>query len=242
MLGYVFERSLMKWKSQTSERVIIKQFYSPFKIFESLFLFTLLNETFFNKLSQNRLVFVFLMFHFFFLIGSFMLSDATLVQKTLAGDKQAYEELVRRYSSGLCGYIHHQVKNFSDAEDISQESFLKAYCHLAELRNPSQFASWLFRIAKNTCLDWKRKRPQLFVTLSQDIPAQKSSTETSENPWKCLDRLPEKYRIPLLLKHHQKFSCQEIAQNLNLSLPAVTKRLSRAYQMIRNEMKRLEES
>ncbi|MEK7483133.1 MAG: RNA polymerase sigma factor [Planctomycetota bacterium] len=170
-----------------------------------------------------------------------MVSDAELVQKILEGEQQVYEELVRRYAIGLCGYIRQQIKNVSDAEDISQETFLKAYCHLTELRNPSQFGSWLFRIARNTCMDWNRKRPQSFQSLSNDIPQPESSISSVQNPWDCLNRLPEKYRIPLFLKHHQKFSCQEIAQNLNLSLPAVTKRLSRAYQMIRNELKNQEE-
>lgn len=166
-----------------------------------------------------------------------MVPDEELVQRTLGGDKKAYEELVFRYSKGIFGYVRQVLKNSSDVEDVSQEIFFKAYCHLEFLQIPKHFSRWLFRIARNTCLDWKRKKKLSLTSLPEDV-AQPEPQEKRIDPWKYVYQLPDKYKTPFILKHTQQLSCQEIADFLGISLVATTKRLSRAYQMIREEVQK----
>jgi RNA polymerase sigma-70 factor (ECF subfamily) len=129
------------------------------------------------------------------------------------------------------------INQKNDREDLSQEVFLKAYLQLKTLKKASHFSYWLFRIARNTCLDW-RKKPLLPTTPLQETAPLIAPTSPPPPPdlWDYVYQLPEKYQIPVILKHTQKLKCQEIALLLNLPLTTVTKRLSRAYQMLRHPL------
>ncbi len=85
------------------------------------------------------------------------LDDSTLVQQSLNGNTDAFGALVKKYQSAAYGLAFHIVKNFADAQDLAQESFIEAYKNLEKLRDKSKFASWLKGITANVCKMWLRQ-------------------------------------------------------------------------------------
>jgi len=87
-----------------------------------------------------------------------MLSDIQIIQKTLAGDQQAYSSLVSKYQNYMYTVCLNILKNKPDAEEATQDTFIKAYKKLATYKDESKFSSWLYKIAYRNCLDMLRKR------------------------------------------------------------------------------------
>ena len=83
--------------------------------------------------------------------------DACLVRQTLAGNKKAFGELVKQYQGLICGLAYHFVGNMADAEDLAQDSFLRAYENLKQLKEPAKFGLWLRQITANLCRNFKRR-------------------------------------------------------------------------------------
>ena len=92
------------------------------------------------------------------------LEDGILVRRTLCGDKSAFALLVERYQGVVYRIAHREVGNHHDAEDIAQESFLKAYRKLKNLKDPNVFPSWLYAITVNLCNSWWRKQKRQMET------------------------------------------------------------------------------
>jgi RNA polymerase sigma-70 factor (ECF subfamily) len=84
--------------------------------------------------------------------------DEILVKKTLSGDKAAFNELVAKYQTQVYGLAFNISRNFSDAEDLAQEAFLRAYLSLHQLREPAKFGNWLYKITQNICRRWLQKK------------------------------------------------------------------------------------
>ena len=89
------------------------------------------------------------------------LSDEAAVGRCLEGDRNAFSLLVEKYQNAVYGLCYHMVGNFADAQDLTQEAFVRAYVDLAKIREPSKFASWLNRLTVNVCRMWLRKRKGL---------------------------------------------------------------------------------
>jgi len=102
--------------------------------------------------------------------------DAELVQRTLQGDKNAFDRLVSKYQGAVYGLCLHLVGNFADAQDLAQEAFVRAYLELYQLREPSKFANWLYRVTANVCKMWLRKRKTDIASLDTIVPAEFIST------------------------------------------------------------------
>jgi RNA polymerase sigma factor (sigma-70 family) len=134
-------------------------------------------------------------------------SDRELVKKTLEGNRDAFGDLVERYSGLVHGVILHKVRRPDEVEDLVQDVFCKAYEDLGNLRDPGKFAPWLARIAVNKAQGWLRQL-QTQQTYNQDdrvvgnqiaasgrAPDQMLEThETGGIVWEALDRLPPEYR------------------------------------------------
>ena len=89
-------------------------------------------------------------------------SDEMLIRRTLQGDKDAFGFLVERYKGAVHTLAYRKLGDFHDAEDIAQETFLRAYQNLSSLKNPAQFAGWLYVITANCCKMYWRKRGRQF--------------------------------------------------------------------------------
>jgi len=177
--------------------------------------------------------------------------DAELVGRAAAGEQEAFEPLVRRYSDSIVRFVHHMVGDFQAAEDIAQEAFLKAFAHLGRLEQPERFSTWLYSIARHSCLDWIRARhagPSVedlgeagaeFADLQSATPDAPAETgEMHTHIVEELKRLRADYREIMLLKHVHELSYKEIGEIVGLSPSAVGEKLSRVRQMLRSRLRR----
>ena len=183
--------------------------------------------------------------------------DAALVSRAQAGDESAFAELVGRYERSIFRLARNITQSAEDAEDVLQETFLKAYEHLEEFRGDSKFYTWLVRIAVNQALMKLRKRKSdRAVSLDETIdtgddtvvreiavwagdPEQLYSQEELRNILaSAIDSLPPIFRTVFALRDIEELSTEETAQILNLSVPAVKSRLLRARLRLREKLTR----
>lgn len=158
---------------------------------------------------------------------------------------EAFAELVRRYQDRVYALAYRFLRNHSDAEDVAQETFLRAFRSLETFQAGGRFAPWLFRIATNLCLDLLRARRPI-VSL-EDNPVPPASLERVEatvdvrERWRALQEalqtLPEAFRVVFLLRHESDLSYQEIAQTLGIPINTVRTRLHRARELLRERLK-----
>ena len=163
----------------------------------------------------------------------------------LAGDRDRYAELVRKYEVRVRAHCFLMLSNAAEAEDAAQEVFIKAYQSLTSFHAKAAFSTWVYRITANHCLDVLRKR-QRRKTESWDALREKDGekaeallasdpdpefpNETAEILARLLSGLPEKSREILVLRELQSLTYEEIAKVLNCTLDAVKSRLKRARQ------------
>jgi RNA polymerase sigma-70 factor (ECF subfamily) len=177
--------------------------------------------------------------------------DEELVKRASAGEKDAFEPLVRRYADNIVRFVHHMIGDFQAAEDIAQEAFLKAYAHLGRLEQPERFSTWLYSIARHSCLDWiraKRSGPSVEDLHAMGVEPADVAEDTPERPSEVMEAhtrvvdelqaLREDYRDIILLKHVHELSYKEIGEIVGLSPSAVGEKLSRVRQMLRNKLSR----
>lgn len=162
--------------------------------------------------------------------------DRDDVRRVLNGDPDAFAPLVRRHEARVRALCASLLKDPSDAEDAAQESFLKAYRHLADFRGEAAFATWIYRIAYRQCLDTqkaRRRRPaeSLDAMLEKGDGVLGRLKESPVEPGglaELLAELPEEYRTVLVLRESQGFRYDEIAAATGVSLDSVKARLRRA--------------
>jgi RNA polymerase sigma factor (sigma-70 family) len=172
--------------------------------------------------------------------------DGSIVQECLNGDSGAFGILVDKYKAGIYAYVYDKLRNFQDAQDVTQEVFLQAYRNLRSLRRWESFGFWLFRIARNQCGKWARaqsRRPDREFIEDKDpgvleAPSMESYRESlvDESLQEALDSLPETYREVLMLHYFGGMSSMEIARAVGTSPTAIRMRLSRARSQLREEM------
>jgi len=184
--------------------------------------------------------------------------EAPLLERARAGDARAFTELVNRYERRIFRLAKHITQNEEDAEDVLQETFLKAYSHLGEFQGQSKFYTWIVRIAVNESLMKLRKRKSdRMVSLDETIdtgeemvvreiavwdgnPEQRySQEELRQILEKAVDSLRPPFRTVFLLRDVEELSTEETAALLDLSVPAVKSRLLRARLQLREKLTRL---
>jgi RNA polymerase sigma-70 factor, ECF subfamily len=176
--------------------------------------------------------------------------DGELVRQALAGERGAFTELVNRYRNIVCGVAYHYLGNFEDAQDAAQETFVHAFLHLKELREPEKFAPWLRRTATNLCADLRRRGSRLYMfagdagpplTAIEDLAGavhdgQLERLTTRMVVQEALSHLPEKARLTVTLFYISGYSHAEIARFLEIPVNTVRSRLQHAKRRLREEM------
>lgn len=172
-----------------------------------------------------------------------MEEDQEWISQILQGDKQAYAPLINKYKNKVYDIVYRIVNQSQDAQDITQECFMKAYHYLDRYDPARKFSSWLYRIAVNHCLDVyssKRKREDQQVNLEEVVLFDNACPETiyikreaAAEIKHLVDLLPDSYRIIILLRYSNELSYQEISEILNVPLNTVQVRLHRAKQKLR---------
>ena len=172
--------------------------------------------------------------------------DGSIIQECLNGKPEAFGVLVDQYKEGIYAFVYSQIRNFHDAQDVTQEVFLEAYRDLRNLRRWESFGFWLYRIAHRCCATWFRNRAKRvdreFIQDQEpelvDNPAMESYQEAqlSESVQEALDLLPAAYRQVLMLYYFGGMNSVDIARALGTSPTAIRHRLSRAREQLKEEM------
>jgi RNA polymerase sigma-70 factor (ECF subfamily) len=172
--------------------------------------------------------------------------DEDLIVLVQQGQKKAYDEVVSRYKGRLFAFILRMVKDPTLAEELTQETLIRVYIHAAKYREIAKFSTWVFTIATNLVRNKMRQRSRRPYTLSlnpapddDEMPVDPadSRADTTEQIHRAelaalineaTARIPEKYRIPFLLREVEQLSYEEIQQVTGLKLGTVRSRINRA--------------
>lgn len=164
-------------------------------------------------------------------------SDETLADQAIRGSREAFEQLVRRYAAPILAFCRHLLQDGAEAEDRTQEAFTKAYQKIGQFDSSGKFASWIFKIAQNCCIDTLRARKAWEPV--EDRPAPESHEPYSErldNLERILAKLPARYRMVLHYKYRVNLTTEEIARQLDTSPENVRVCLHRAIRLIRERL------
>lgn len=167
-------------------------------------------------------------------------SDLALIDRAREGDTEAFDELMMRYNHAVYRLAWSFVRNHADAEDISQETFIRAWRAIGRFDPQYRFYTWLHRIAVNLCISRSRRQKRIrFDPLPdsepgaewRELPDPKSGEDDGELRRaidESLDRLPEDQRAVLVLRAREELSYEEISTTLGIPVGTVMSRLSRA--------------
>src|SRR5208283_3203290 len=177
--------------------------------------------------------------------------EEVLVRKARLGELEAYDELVRRYQERIYATIYHMTSNHEDANDLAQESFIKAFQALKTFKGGSSFYTWLYRIAVNKTINFLKQRknrthmslnnldfnaehdPDLVALISEQTPRRAAGlTELQEKLNEALMKLSESHRLVVVMHDVQGLSHEEIAEAMDCNVGTVRSRLFYARQQL----------
>lgn len=183
--------------------------------------------------------------------------DDLLIERIKNGDHAAYDDMVARHWDRIFGLVHHLLKNQQDAEEVTQDAFIRAHRGLDKFRGEASFSTWLYQIATNLAHNrywyWFRRKRDYSVSLDQPLSANGDLTLESVMPSEgetpaeaavtqefvqrvseCMNRLGEKHREVLTLRNVQNLTYAEISQALEISVGTVKSRIARARECLRD--------
>ncbi len=175
------------------------------------------------------------------------MKESELIEKSKAGDVEAFSQLIRNYENKIFSLAHHVCAGMpSDAEDVYQETFLSAFKNIKGFKNRSNLGTWLYRIAANLCwVRFRKKKREPVVSILDRNRTNEDEIQWEFKDWfpnpeeisrkkelleavaKALSELPSDYRLVLTLRDIEGLSAEETAKILKLSIPAVKSRLHR---------------
>lgn len=182
--------------------------------------------------------------------------DLSIIDRFKKGDDAAFEDLVHKHQDRICNLCRHMLGNVHDAEDAAQDTFIKAYQNLRNFKPESSLYTWMYRIAVNTCLDYKKRlfwesffkksdEGEEFVDEPlSDWPSPERLYESKQIGLalhKSIRKLPPKLRTAIILKEIEGLSYEEIADVLDVSIGTVKSRISRARDELKGRMKKFRE-
>ena len=174
--------------------------------------------------------------------------DFSLIQRFIEGDESTFRTLVQRHKDKIRNIIYLTLNSSDSVDDIAQDVLITTYKNLKSFRFESQFSTWLYRITVNKCKDHLRKVKirSIFTPIKDGdedpvyIPSMEHK-DISEIVNKAISKLPDKLRLPLLLKDIEGLSYQEIAEAVNCEIGTVKSRIFRAREGLRELLKPYEQ-
>lgn len=184
------------------------------------------------------------------------LEDLECIREVLSGKIESFQKLEKRYKRIIAALIRKMVRNEDDVDDLTQETFIKAYNSLSSFHFGYSFSAWIYRIASNSCIDFLRKKRFTTISLSQPIGNDDDDLffEIEDNSYvpdrdvlsserrKALDEamnsLPENYREIIRLRHEEEMDYCQIAVKLDLPLGTVKAHLFRARKILMISLKK----
>lgn len=163
---------------------------------------------------------------------------AETLARARQGGNEAFALIYDSYSRSIHSYVYRLLGNDGLADEVTQETFLRAWQRLSQLRDNDRLESWLYTIASHLCADLHRRKLSYWLPLHpkhDDLADPRPDLEVAlaehELVEHVLAQLDSKYAIPLVLRHVEGFSCPEIAEMLSISIENVWQRLSRGREM-----------
>lgn len=181
--------------------------------------------------------------------------DDQLIANALQGDQKAYEALLVRHNKAIFHVVLKIVRNKEEAQDLVQETFMKAFNALASYRSEYRFSTWLYKIAANCAIDFVRKKRIEALSLDKPIETKDGQVEfevpdTSWDPEQdlvrkqklksideAIDSLPAKYREVIIYRHRDDKPYEEIAGILRVPVGTVKARIFRARELLKKKLK-----
>lgn len=183
---------------------------------------------------------------------SFFDEDSELAEKASRGDREAFGALVEKYQGPIYGYALNFFRQQERAQDVAQDTFLRAFRFLHTYDATRRFSTWLYTIARNLCIDRLRDEQRRELLSVDGVPP--AAVSPHEGPLavlvgredrsrlvEAIRRLPEKYRTPIVLCYAQGLPYQEVSEILGISLNNTKIRIFRAKKLILRELGLLEE-
>ena len=177
--------------------------------------------------------------------------DAQLIRRILSGDDTAFTTLVEKYYRSVHTLAWRKIGDFHHAEEITQDTFLQAYKKLSTLRNPDQFAGWLYVIAERLCIGWQRKQKPAMQSLEDtraDVVerlsytryiSEQRETEAIESRYEIVDnlleKLPDRERTVVTLYYLGEMTTKEISEFLGVPVKTIHSQLHRARKRLQGE-------
>ena len=182
------------------------------------------------------------------------MDDRALVARILAGERDLFSDLVKRYERRIVNYVYRVTHRWEEAHDLAQEIFTKVYLALDRYDPKFQFSTWIFRIAQNAAIDMLRKKtlPEVSLTRPADDESDGKEWQFADagvSPYRDLknkelaaaidgavERLPADYRELIQLRHFAELSYEEIAAMTKLPLGTVKNKLFRARNLLKDQL------
>jgi RNA polymerase sigma-70 factor, ECF subfamily len=171
--------------------------------------------------------------------------EPELIRLAQNGNREAFAALVDKYWDRLYRWLFHLTRDRHAAEDLAQESFLKAFTALAHFKPPARFQAWLFRIAHNAWVNTKRVRIRVWQSYPEEVPAEDHgpaelamNREALKELTLAVGRLPSDYRAAFLLRVEQDLSFREIADVLEITEENARWRVFKARQKLMEVMEK----
>jgi len=181
-------------------------------------------------------------------------TDEELVEKSIAGDLDSFNQLVQRWERPIYALAYRTIGREEDARDVVQEAFLRAFRALPGFKGQAKFSSWLYRITLNLCRDWmrrERRTPELQAPEGVDVielAAEQGPVESVEDlvsrrdmgrrVARAMEALSEEQRTAIVLKEYEGLTFQEISDLLGVPLSTVKTRLYQGLHVLRRELER----
>lgn len=187
------------------------------------------------------------------------LNEERIVCELKAGNYTVFREIVELFKNRVFGMAYKFTNNYDEAQDLSQDIFLKIYKEIGSFRFESKLSTWIYRISINTCLDWKRKNSKVKILstsivndddeaieldIKDDNPLPDEAFIQSENQrevHELVSELPDKYKTVIIMYHFNNMSYQDISSALNIPERTVETRLYRARRLMKDELTKLNE-
>jgi len=174
--------------------------------------------------------------------------DFSLIKRFIDGEESIFRIIVQRHKEKVRNIIYLTLGSNDDVDDIAQEVFITVYKNLNQFKFQSQFTTWLYRVTVNKCKDHLRKMKirKIFLPIKDSerevgYSISVEETNTAELVQDAIKKLPDKLRIPLLLKDIEGFSYQEIAETVKCEIGTVKSRIFRAREGLKYLLKPYEQ-
>ena len=176
--------------------------------------------------------------------------DSKLIRDALRGKQDAFQRLMEKYHDAICHLLRRMISNSDEIEDLTQETFIKAFASLKSFNDEYAFSTWLYKIATNNCIDYIRKKKLQTYSIDKPIESVESDfvfelPDSTYEPDReiilrqrstlideAIASLPEKYRRVIILRHTEEKDYTEIARTLHLPIGTVKAHLFRAREML----------